>query len=109
MLRPRSGRQLRVMDSQGCSAPEHDWEIAGVSNDGGGTAKRWRGFLASRATRGPGILCRDQSDTNCYAHSPSLLIQCPEGSMASSPRLPGRKPDRADVVVVGAGVGGSLS
>ena len=29
--------------------------------------------------------------------------------MASSPRLPGRKPERADVVIVGAGVGGALT
>ena len=29
--------------------------------------------------------------------------------MSSSLRLPGRKPDRADVVIVGAGVGGALS
>ncbi len=29
--------------------------------------------------------------------------------MASSPRLPGRKPERADVVIVGAGVGGAVS
>ena len=29
--------------------------------------------------------------------------------MASSPRIAGRKPERADVVIVGAGVGGALS
>ena len=29
--------------------------------------------------------------------------------MASSPRIPGRKPERADVVIVGAGVGGALT
>ncbi len=29
--------------------------------------------------------------------------------MASSPRLPGRKPERVDVVIVGAGVGGALT
>ncbi|MCA9878549.1 MAG: FAD-binding protein, partial [Thermomicrobiales bacterium] len=29
--------------------------------------------------------------------------------MARTSRLPGRKPDRADVVIVGAGVGGALT